>query len=99
MYPPRIEGLAYLYRYFDAIGRLLYVGVTRTPQNRASAHRSWSPWIGEAVRIEYERYPEWFAYAQEKLAVELDAPKYNVVGAPIETQRRLRGKRRGLRHD
>ncbi|MEU5976352.1 winged helix-turn-helix domain-containing protein [Streptomyces sp. NPDC047315] len=70
-----------LYRYFDAEGVLLYIGISNDPDNRARAHR-YEPrpdgWPERAVR----REDEWHrtraaALAAEAEAIRAERPLYN----------------------
>lgn len=88
-----------VYRYFDAHGRLLYVGISRDPEARWKAHR-WGPdreqWVAQVA----SRAVEWRASRPEALvaevaAIKLERPRYNgthnqpeVVFAPTEGQSR-----------
>lgn len=72
---------AYVYRAFNAAGRLLYVGCTTQPGQRMVAHRRESVWWSGAVRFTFAA----FADHQQALAAESDAitaelPRYNVAG-------------------
>lgn len=72
-----------LYRFFDAGGDLLYVGVTNDPGRRWSRHASDKPWWNEVDRIEIDRYPDRTSVlAAERKAVQDERPRYNVVHAP-----------------
>lgn len=77
-----LYGETALYRYFDAEGRLLYVGVTRDPAKRDGEHVKLSPWRARAHR----RSVEWYASRPEALAAERSAirselPAHNILGA------------------
>lgn len=39
----------FVYRCFDADGRLLYVGLTKNPEQRLAGHRSQTLWFGDVV--------------------------------------------------
>lgn len=77
-----------LYRHFDKDGRLLYVGVTFNPGQRASGHRAYAEWIDQAVSFT----GTWFntraeALAAEKEAIRTENPLYNKdrFGGPAST--------------
>lgn len=82
-----------LYRYFDAAGVLLYVGISNDPDFRAKAHRYESrpgDWPKRAVR----RTDEWHksradALAAEERAIRAEQPlfneKHNYDDAPFDT--------------
>ena len=69
-----------LYRYFDAEGRLLYVGVSLSAIQRQMAHEASSPWY----RSHASMTTEWFAsrakaLQAERTAIISEEPAYNVV--------------------
>jgi GIY-YIG catalytic domain-containing protein len=69
-----------LYRFFDAGGDLLYVGVTSDPGRRWGRHANDKPWWHEVDRIEIERYPDReTVLAAERKAIQDEHPRYNVV--------------------
>lgn len=68
-----------LYRWHDADGRLLYVGITANPGERLQHHERTQSWFAEAVRSTVE----WFetrieAEAAEVVAVRQEKPLHNV---------------------
>jgi len=68
----------YLYRYFDACGCLLYVGITDTPDRRDREHKNNSPWHALAVRREVaEVTDERHARDAERKAVQAESPAFN----------------------
>jgi hypothetical protein len=72
-----------LYRFFNAEGALLYVGITKNFGQRWTNHAKSKPWWPEAQR----HTAEWFdtrreAEAAEKQAVVAECPKYNLVHKP-----------------
>lgn len=67
-----------LYRYYDADGRLLYVGISYNPISRQSQHSSSSAWYRECDRMT----AQWFATRFEALeaeakAIRLENPIHN----------------------
>ncbi len=75
--PPRVTAL---YRYFDAQGRLLYVGISEHLRTRTLAHVRASSWMDFAVRSTIERYPNrGEAEAAERSAIEAGLPLFNSV--------------------
>ena len=77
-----LSGETALYRYFDAEGALLYVGVTGDPVKRDREHAATSPWRGSARR----RTIEWYcsrteALAAERTAIRRERPAHNVLAA------------------
>lgn len=70
----------WLYRYFDADDRLLYVGVAFDVLKRAQGHRRHAAWWPLATTYTEERYPtRTEAEAAEVEAIRTEAPLYNVV--------------------
>lgn len=69
-----------LYRFFDADGRLLYVGITHRLNERLSAHKRQKPWehISKIALEHYESREE--AMKAEAHAIKNEGPKWNVQG-------------------
>jgi hypothetical protein len=68
-----------LYRFFDAGGALLYVGITVDIGNRWPRHADDKPWWYEVARTTVEHHPSRpAALAAEKAAIEAEGPRYNV---------------------
>ena len=77
-----LSGPSCLYRYYDAQGVLLYVGITKDPAARRRHHQLHSEWYPHAG----EPLIEWFedrksALKAERDAIRNEAPVFNVVGA------------------
>ena len=71
-----------LYRFYDTLGQLLYVGITLDPAERFSAHAYSAPWWDRAVRITLERFATRFeASTAETVAINAEAPAYNRLGS------------------
>ena len=70
----------YLYRFFDAEGALLYIGVTYDVQIRAVRHKCKSEWFSEAhhMSVECVGTHKRIAWAAEKEAINFERPKYNI---------------------
>ena len=69
-----------LYRFFDAAGDLLYVGITLDPGSRWKQHRDDKAWWHEVARVELENHPSREAVlAAEKAAIITEQPRYNIV--------------------
>lgn len=69
-----------LYRHFDAGGRLLYVGISKSAIERLHAHESGSRWVNSIARVSVERYATRQGAAQaERRAIETERPKHNIV--------------------
>lgn len=74
-----------LYRFFDAGGDLLYVGITNDPGRRWGRHANDKPWWHEVDRIELERYPSREdVLAAERKAIREEGPRYNLMHAVRE---------------
>lgn len=79
-----------LYRFFDAGGDLLYVGITNDPGRRWGRHSNSKPWWHEVDRIEIERYPDRTSVlAAERKAIQEESPRYNVVHAAVPVSRTI----------
>lgn len=72
-----------LYRFFDASGRLLYVGISLHAAQRASQHRAEKAWWPKVARMEVERVDgdRSDALAAELAAIQTERPIYNIAGA------------------
>lgn len=69
-----------LYRFYDAAGGLLYVGITLNPKARFTDHRHEKPWWHEVSTIKLETHPtREAALAAERLAIIAEHPMHNVV--------------------
>lgn len=67
-----------LYRYLDAEGRPLYIGITSHLKDRTTAHAH-SRWAQEAASFTVEWYPgDAEAAAAETLAIRTERPLYNL---------------------
>lgn len=70
-----------LYRYFDASGRLLYVGITQRGHRRSQEHAetaSWWPKVASQTLEHFDTHAE--VEAAEKKAIHTEKPIYNIVG-------------------
>lgn len=72
-----------LYRFYDADGALLYVGITADLEKRWSGHQSNKAWWSDVT----EKTVQWHddrpsALAAELEAIRSEAPRYNVAGSP-----------------
>lgn len=71
-----------LYRFFDAEGDLLYVGITWNPYRRWQRHANKAAWFGSAVRVTCEVFPnEWTALKAEVAAIHSERPIFNLRSA------------------
>lgn len=72
------SGRTALYRYLDAEGRPLYIGITSHLKNRREAHKH-SRWAIEAADFTLEWFPSAReAAAAETLAIRTERPRYNL---------------------
>jgi predicted GIY-YIG superfamily endonuclease len=80
----------FLYRWFDANGKLLYIGITTDPEARERHHRSGSWWIRWASRCDVE-YPQVLslvdAERDELRAITTEGPVFNKQGVHDPFQR------------
>lgn len=69
----------YVYRCFDADGRLLYVGCSMNPEERMKEHRKFRPWwTNRVTRMTLEGFPDQSAgLAAERQAIQTEHPLYN----------------------
>lgn len=85
-----------VYRFFDAEGGLLYVGMTLSYESRLSTHKSASPWWPRVARIELERFDtRREAMRAEFRAILGECPEFNVQGQPAEAGHPFRMMRQG----
>lgn len=69
-----------LYRFFDAEGELLYVGITMNPAARWPKHRGGKPWWAEVTDITLETFQARAeALAAERQAIKTEHPRYNIM--------------------
>jgi hypothetical protein len=80
----------YVYRYFAADGRLLYVGCSLRPAIRWLEHKSWRPEMTSQVARWTQQGPYNFdaARAIEKQAIATEEPLYNLTPARFAARRR-----------
>ena len=80
----------FLYRYWDACGCLLYVGITGDFHSRDGSHERSSPWYYLATRHKVEELPsEPEAREAELTAIRSEHPVFNAAGRPRVTQTTL----------
>ena len=73
--------LTTLYRYFDAEGRLLYVGITTAGIRRARGHVDHSAWWLRAASATFEHFSNLeAALAAEDAAIKAEKPLFNIRG-------------------
>lgn len=69
----------YVYRLFDAEGRLLYVGQTVRPDRRVQDHRLRKSWGGQIARVDLtEPMDRESALKHEAAAINTERPVYNI---------------------
>jgi hypothetical protein len=84
-----------VYRYYDAAGRLLYVGLTGQGYGRAHDHRRTAPWWPLVVRGEFEHFADGLgALGRETALIASLAPLYNRADNPGRVPARLGRPRR-----
>lgn len=67
-----------LYRYFDADGVLLYVGISVSALVRLRRHKREAAWFDKAATIKIERFRNrWNAAVAEYLAIKNEKPLHN----------------------
>ncbi len=67
-----------IYRLYAFGDRLLYVGMTNSPEHRFEQHASDKPWWWEVSRIELAWFPNrWTAEAEEEHVIWAENPLYN----------------------
>lgn len=77
----------YVYRYYSGSGELLYVGMTRHPEQRDKAHRS-KPWYPLVERRTLTECPSLHdAQKAEATAIKSENPLYNVQGIKTNAER------------
>jgi len=75
--PPR-PGPAVVYRFFDALGVLLYVGITQNFGRRYADHEAQDPWWSQVARTTIDIYASWDQASQvETIARFTERPVYN----------------------
>lgn len=71
----------FVYRCFDADGRLIYVGVTYTPLKRMEQHRGGAWWFEQVDQIKYTVWPDRArGLEMERRAIADENPRWNIRG-------------------
>lgn len=71
--------MTHLYRHFDEIGRLLYVGISLSALNRLAQHKDHSHWFSKITTVKIEKYDtREQALAAEREAIANEHPKCNI---------------------
>lgn len=69
-----------LYRYFDADGRLLYIGISLHAAKRAAEHRAGKDWWNDVATMTIEKFATREAALEaERVAIIAEGPLHNVV--------------------
>lgn len=69
-----------LYRFYDATGALLYVGITADPGARWRKHAHDKPWWHQVAHITLEAHPDRAAVlTAERAAIRRERPLHNIV--------------------
>jgi predicted GIY-YIG superfamily endonuclease len=77
-----------VYRFFDRLGRLLYVGISRHPDRRIDQHmgrdgRGHAYWRGEVASVTVDWFPTRGEARQEEVrALNGERPIHNRIGNP-----------------
>jgi hypothetical protein len=67
-----------LYRHWDNMDNLLYVGISKSVLQRLGTHETNSHWYDKIAKVTIESFPtRKLALAAEKLAIETECPLYN----------------------
>jgi predicted GIY-YIG superfamily endonuclease len=71
--------IMYLYRHWDAEGRLLYIGITHYLQQRAEDHiKAQRPWLSQVARVSVEEWATREDSADaEREAIRTEQPIWN----------------------
>jgi hypothetical protein len=79
----------FVYRCYDASGRLLYVGCSINPDDRLKEHRYFRSWWADRIaRITLESFPDQAAgQAAEKTAIQTEHPIHNRAFRSTNAQR------------
>lgn len=67
-----------LYRYFDPVGTLLYIGCSLEPFSRLQVHHTIQDWWRDIATVKIEWHPDWYAARRaEAVAIVAEVPRYN----------------------
>jgi predicted GIY-YIG superfamily endonuclease len=71
--------VAELYRHFDKLGTLLYVGISASTVRRLAQHKTKAGWFTAIARVEVEHFANRAAARQAEIkAIKRERPKYNL---------------------
>lgn len=83
-----------LYRFYDADGGLLYIGITSVGPNRWLDHEEHRAWWSKVARSVVEHFPDRSgAMAAEAAAIRAERPPHNTVHAGVQKAPRTRVRR------
>lgn len=86
---PRVRCI--LYRHFDAMGVLLYVGISEDPEGRTRTHARTATWAQYASRMTADWYDtREEAERAERVAIVTEKPIFNIVHAIGDVEGRVR---------
>jgi predicted GIY-YIG superfamily endonuclease len=69
-----------LYRYYDAAGALLYVGISKHAIQRLAQHEANKQWQAEIANVRIEHFPDRAAaHAAERAAINTENPAHNLL--------------------
>lgn len=75
-----MTGATKLYRYYDAAGELLYVGISNNALRRLAQHEASKTWQDNVTRVEIEAHPtREAALGAERRAIASENPIHNLV--------------------
>lgn len=79
--PDLVEGIpTCVYRFFDATGQLLYVGVTNALPLRLDRHNRTKPWFRDCTKVTVEHFEDrTSALEAEARAIRRERPVHNVL--------------------
>jgi len=79
-----------LYRFYDALDQLLYVGITNNPRARFGQHNSDKPWFKKVVRSTMEHFDTRAELeAAEIVAIQSELPIYNRAHSVVLAPKRI----------
>lgn len=68
-----------LYRFWNAAGQLLYIGITNDAHRRFTSHGKDKPWWPEVVSITMQKYEDRLTLIQAEMqAIQVEHPIYNI---------------------
>lgn len=74
----RMDASVYLYRHFDSVGRLLYIGIANSPKRRMYGH-ALAPWFKQVARSTFQRLRNRAEAALAEVeAIRTERPLWNI---------------------